>query len=127
MDFLDYITNIAPEGETILLVKQKPILADGAIQYHNDGAMKCVWPAFLPEQAKIKKADAWYANTACFIIDRFTDGKVSASAANCERVAFMVLDDIGTKSKVPPIPPTWVIETSPDNYQWGYTLSLIHI
>ena len=124
MEFLDYITNIAPEGETVLFVRQKPLLDGGVLQFHNDGAIKCTWPAFLPEQAKIKKGDAWYANTACFILDRFKDGKVSASSANCERVAFMVLDDIGTKSKVPPIEPTWIIETSPDNYQWGYTFAL---
>ena len=36
----------------------------------------------------------------------------------------MVLDDIGTKSKLPPLEPTWIIETSPDNYQWGYTFAL---
>ena len=124
MEFLNYITNIAPEGETILFVKQKPQLVGGVLQFHNDGAMKCTWPAFLPEKAKIKKDDAWYANTACFILDRFKDGKVSASASNCERVAFMVLDDIGTKSKLPPLAPTWIIETSPDNYQWGYTFAL---
>jgi len=38
-------------------------------------------------------------------------------------VAVMVLDDIGTKSKTPPLPPTWIMETSPDNYQWGYVFS----
>lgn len=124
MEFLNYITNIAPVGETILLVKQKPQIIDGVLQFHNDGAMKATWPAFLPEQAKIKKGDAWYANTACFILDRFTDGRVSASSANCDRVAFMVLDDIGTKSKTPPLEPTWIIETSPDNFQWGYTFAL---
>jgi hypothetical protein len=124
LNFIDYLVSIAPVGETILLVKQKPLLDKGALQYHNDGAIKCTWPAYLPEQAKIKKGDAWYANTACFIVDRFADGKVSASASNCERVAFMVLDDVGTKSKVPPLAPTWIIETSPANYQYGYTFAL---
>jgi hypothetical protein len=124
LNFIDYLISIAPVGETVLLVKQKPLLDKGALQYHNDGAIKCTWPAYLPEQAKIKKGDAWYANTACFILDRFADGKVSASASNCERVAFMVLDDVGTKSKVPPLAPTWIIETSPDNYQYGYTFAL---
>ena len=124
LNFIDYLVGIAPVGETILLVKQKPLLDKGALQYHNDGAIKCTWPAYLPEQAKIKKGDAWYANTACFIVDRFADGKVSASASNCERVAFMVLDDVGTKSKVPPLAPTWIIETSPANYQYGYTFAL---
>ena len=124
LNFIDYLVGIAPVGETILLVKQKPLLDKGALQYHNDGAIKCTWPAYLPEQAKIKKGDAWYANTACFIVDRFADGKVSASASNCERVAFMVLDDVSTKSKVPPLAPTWIIETSPANYQYGYTFAL---
>ena len=49
---------------------------------------------------------------------------MSAAATNCERVAFLVLDDIGTKSKTPPLEPTWKIETSPDNFQWGYTFAL---
>ena len=120
MDFIEYITNIAPDGETILIVKQKPFMP---LQYHGDGALKCTWPAYLPT-AKIKEGEAWYGNTACFILDRFKDGKISASAANCERVAFMVLDDVGTKSKVPPLDPTWIIETSPNNYQFGYTFAL---
>ncbi len=119
MNFVDYLASIAPDGETILIVRQKPTGGK-----HNDGAMKCVWPAMLPQKYNPKTVGAWYANTACFILDRFTDGKVSASATNCERVAFLVLDDIGTKSKLPPLEPTWKIETSPDNFQWGYTFGL---
>lgn len=119
MNFVDYLASIAPEGETVLIVRQKPT---GGI--HSDGAPKCVWPAMLPAKYDARKQAAWYANTACFIVDRFKDGKVSASATNCERVAFLVLDDINTKSNTPPLEPTWKIETSPDNYQWGYTFAL---
>jgi len=119
MNFVDYLTSIAPDGETILIVRQKPTGG-----HHADGAIKCVWPAMLPQKYHAKTVGAWYANTACFILDRFTDGKVSAAATNCERVAFLVLDDIGTKSKLPPLEPTWKIETSPDNFQWGYTFAL---
>lgn len=122
MKFFEYITKLAPEGETVLFVRQKPQLKDGAYQFHADGAMKCTWPAYLPE--KYNGKGAWYANTAMFIVSRFKDGHPSASIANCERVGFLVLDDVGTKSKVPPIEPTWKIETSPDNYQWGYTFAL---
>ena len=74
-NFTAYLRGIAPEGETVLFVRQKPLLDGGVLQFHNDNAIKCTWPAFLPEQAKIKKGDAWYANTACFILDRFKDGK----------------------------------------------------
>ena len=81
MNFLEYITKLAPEGETALIVKQKPQLKDGQMQFHADGAIKCTWPAYLPS-TKIKKGESWYVNTASFIVDRFQDGKVSASAAN---------------------------------------------
>jgi hypothetical protein len=123
MKYLDYLTQIAPEGETLLFVRQKPIMREGEQLTHKDGTPKYTWPAFLPERAKLTNPGAWYANTGCFIVERMTEG-VSASAANCERVAFMVLDDVGTKAKTPPIEPTWKMETSPGNFQWGYTFGL---
>jgi hypothetical protein len=123
MNFLEYITNLAPEGETALIVRQKPQLdSNGLMQSHADGTIKCTWPAFLPT-AKLKKDWAIYGNTGSFILDRFADGKVSASAANCEYVLVMMLDDIGTKSKEPPLAPTWIMETSEGSYQWGYAFS----
>lgn len=35
----------------------------------------------------------------------------------------LVLDDIGTKATPPNIPPSYIIETSPSNYQYGYLLT----
>jgi hypothetical protein len=120
MNFVEYITNLAPEGETALVVRQKPqIDGNGQLQTHADGTIKCTWPAFLPT-AKIKEDWAIYGNTGSFILDRFADGKVSASAANCEYVLVMMLDDIGTKSLAPPLAPTWIMETSEGSFQWGY-------
>jgi len=118
IEFVEYLTKLAPEGETLLVVRQKPVIVDGNQAMHNDGTLKYTWPAFLPE--RYKPQGAWYGNTGSFILDRFKDGKISASAANCEYVLVMVLDDIGTKSKRPTIEPTWIMETSPGNYQWGY-------
>ncbi len=123
MKFAEYINSIAPEGETILFVRQVPIVRNGEHLMHKDGTPRYTWPAGLYGKYMRNPKGAWYANTGCFILDRLTDG-VSASAANCERVAFMVLDDIGTKSKTPPIEPTWKLETSPGNFQWGYTFGL---
>lgn len=120
MNFVEYITNLAPDGETALVVRQKPQLdGNGQLQTHADGTIKCTWPAFLPT-AKVKKDWAIYGNTGSFILDRFADGKVSASSANCEYVLVMMLDDIGTKSKEPPLAPTWIMETSEGSFQWGY-------
>jgi hypothetical protein len=122
VQFLDFIMALAPEGETMLFVRQKPQLRGGERQYHADGAIKATWPAYLPSHG-VREGEAWYGNTASFIVDRFEDGRVSASSANCEYCAVMVLDDIGTKSKTPPLPPTWIMETSPGNYQYGYVFS----
>jgi hypothetical protein len=117
VDFVDYISKVAPEGETCLLVRQKPV----GKEQHADGTIKATWPAFYPSE--YKEGGAWYANTASFVVDRFKS-KPSASIHNCDHVAFLVLDDVGTKSKAPPLEPTWKIETSPDNFQWGYTFAL---
>jgi hypothetical protein len=118
----DFIASLAPEGETALIVKQKPKLKDGVLDFHADGAIKATWPAFLPDH-KIKAGESWYGNTASFIVERFKDGHVSASAANCEYILVMMLDDIGTKSKTPPLPPTWIMETSAGSFQWGYAFN----
>ena len=125
MEFTQYIANLAPEGETALFVRQTPIKQKGELQFHADGAIKATWPAFLPSH-KRKDGEAWYGNTASFIVDRFKDGKPSASAANCEYVLVMVLDDVGDPlkaPKLPPLAPTWIIETSEGSFQWGYAFS----
>ena len=118
-NFLEYITGLALEGETALIVRQKPQFQGGELQFHADGVIKCTWPSFLPSH-KMRDGEAWYGNTGSFIVDRFTDGKPSASSANCEYVLCMMLDDIGTKSKEPPLAPTWIMETSEGSFQWGY-------
>jgi len=120
---IEFIASLAPEGETALIVKQKPKLKDGVLDFHADGAVKATWPAFLPDH-KIKAGESWYGNTASFIVERFKDGHVSASAANCEYILVMMLDDIGTKSKTPPLPPTWIMETSAGSFQWGYAFNV---
>jgi hypothetical protein len=122
MDFVEYLQRLAPQGETLLIVRQKPVLRNGEPVLHADGTPRYTWPAQLPT-AKMKAGAAWYANTGSFILDRFSDGKASASAANCEYVLCMMLDDIGTKSKVPPLEPTWIMETSEGSFQWGYAFS----
>ena len=122
-EFIAYLNSLAPEGEVALLVRQKPQLKNNEMQFHEDGAIKCTWPAMLLTHT-VRSDWAIYGNTASFIIDRFKDGHISASAANCEYVLVMVLDDINTpKTKTPPLPPTWIMETSPGCFQWGYAFT----
>ena len=71
LNFLEFLQSLAPEGETALIVRQKPQLKDGEMQFHPDGAIKCTWPAYLPDIKRVKEDQAWYGNTASFIIDPF--------------------------------------------------------
>ena len=105
MDFIEFVTSLAPEGETVLFVQQKTK----------------AWIPQLPSAPR-RVGGAWYVSSGSFILDRMTGG-LSASAANCTHATFLGLDDVNTKSKVPPLEPTWKIETSPDNFQWIYVLS----
>lgn len=116
-EFVDYICGLAPEGDTALISHQKPLRGR-----HADGSPKYTWPSFLPS-AGVKPGVATYLNTGSFILDRMKDGP-SASADNCEFVLCMMLDDVGTKAKEPPLAPTWVMETSPGSFQWGYAFSV---
>ena len=113
MKLLDYFIGLAPAGETALIVKQ---IDTGKL--HKDGSPKYTWPAYLPKH-KRKEGESWFLNTGCFIMDRMQD-KPSASMANCTHALFLMLDDIGTKSKVPPLEPTAIVETSPGNFQYWY-------
>lgn len=114
-EFIDHIALLAPEGETALIVRQKP---------RRDNPQAYTWPAFMPDKEP-GPGEAWYINTGSFILDRFQDGLPSASAACCEHVLFLVLDDVGTDKapKIPPLEPTWKMETSPGSQQWGYVFS----
>ena len=123
-NFIEHLIQLAPTGETMLFVSQKPITKTGEQQYHADGTPKYTWPAFLPERFKFTGAS--YVNTGSFILDRFADGKPSAASANCDFVAFLMLDDVGDPdktTKTPALEPTWVMETSEGSYQWGYIFS----
>jgi hypothetical protein len=123
--FIEYVTGLATEnGETALLLRQKPKYdPDGNIIYHADGVPSATFPAFMPDKARIKEGESWYVNTGAFIVDRFVDGKPAAKSSNVEYVLFMMLDDVGTKSKTPPLEPTWILETSEGSFQWGYAFS----
>ena len=105
IDFTTFLFGLAPEGETALIVQQKTK----------------AWIPQLPSAPR-SEGKSWYGNTGSFILDRMTT-EVSASISNCTHVLVMVLDDVGTKSRVPGLKPTWIMETSPGNFQYGYVFS----
>ena len=66
MEFLEFITRLAPDGETFLVVEQK----------------KKAWVPHLPTH-RMAAGRAWYGNTGSFIVDRMRSG-LAASISNCE-------------------------------------------
>jgi len=74
-----------------------------------------------------KQAVAWYFCVSTVNGDLNTKGTmVGRGRKNLKRYHCIVLDDIGTKGKPPPIEPSWKITTSivdgVENQQWGYCL-----
>ena len=124
--FMQFIGNLAPEEETALFIKQVIHKRGGVIQRHGDGTLKTLYPSMLPQDAKPRDGESWYGNTGCYLPDRFIKGKPSAAIVNCDFVLVMILDDVGTTSKQPLLPPTWIMETSPGNFQYGYAFHPDH-
>ena len=72
-----------------------------------------------PERA----VGAWYYSLCSVDGEVKPNGMVKRGRANLKRYYAIVLDDIGTKvEELPPVAPSYKIETSPGNYQWGYLL-----
>jgi hypothetical protein len=66
----------------------------------------------------------WYACSALF--EPNSKGKYRAQKTLVHSVFCVMLDDIGTKvpmEKINQCPPSWLLETSPQNYQAGYIFS----
>ena len=69
------------------------------------------------------RADAWYFCVSTVNGEDNAKGTMlGRGRANLMRAHCLVLDDISTKATPPPVEPSWQIETSPGNYQWGYML-----
>lgn len=65
---------------------------------------------------------AWYISVAT--VDGTTNdrGRLRRGRRHLTAVWLLVLDDIGTKAQPPQLEPTYKLETSEGNYQWGYAL-----
>ena len=63
----------------------------------------------------------WFAQPSLY--DSTEDGQYRAQKKLANKVYCVMLDDVGTKvpfDRLEPCLPTWLIETSPDNFQLGY-------
>mgnify|MGYP001818918483 FL=1 len=81
------------------------------------------YPATAKRMARYQPGpDAWYFCVSTVAPPNPDDGYMPRSR-DCLRHAYcVVLDDIGTKVEPPPVEPSWVIETSEGNFQYGYLI-----
>jgi len=64
---------------------------------------------------------AWYVCLSTVKLPE-DDGYLNRKKESLRHAHVVMLDDVGTKSKTPDIEPSYIIETSPENFQWGYRL-----
>lgn len=117
IDFINTIFFDVPNGETPLVARP-----------FHDGEFAGRWQQVRPTHAKFKKfskgndACDWYFGIAT-VAD--TDKKnLKRRKQDIRAIYCVILDDIGTKCDVPPVKPSWIIETSEGNFQYGYLLYL---
>jgi hypothetical protein len=93
---------------------------------HDDGTWSN-YPASPKRLARyVDGSGAWYFGVSTYQppddTGYFPRDRDHARFAYC-----LVLDDIGTKAAEPPVAPSWVLESSPGNYQWGYLIEPVEV
>ena len=118
-EFLDTIFAELEDGENIMVCRQIMKEDGNGSFFSNHLTADRAWRKWDSD----KQDHAWY-----FCVST-VDGEMNAKGsmvgrgrANLVRQHCFVLDDIGTKATPPPVEPSWKIETSKDNFQYGYFL-----
>lgn len=73
-------------------------------------------------EALFTKPNSWYVCVST--VTGVPRGmKITRKIEDLQEAMVLVLDDVGTKSSVPPVAPSYILETSKGNYQYGYILT----
>jgi hypothetical protein len=83
------------------------------------------YPATARRLAKYREGEgAWYVGVSTYLppVDVGGRAEFPRDRDHAVNAWAMVCDDVGTKCAPPPLAPSWVIETSEGNTQWGYLL-----
>jgi len=102
--FIDAVFHSVESDEMVIVAKAHP---RGHFEHHRYTGQD------LP-------AGPWYFNVSTVVA---TEGKARRRIVDCRALYLIVLDDIGGKYDAPPVAPSYVMETSPGNYQWAYFLT----
>ena len=109
-EFLDAVFGLAdmPDGQAVCIAKDT-----------GNGFMQRAWPSKTYERSK---AQPWYYCISTVKPEVTETGALRRRKQDVVETYVIVLDDIGTKCPIPETPPSYVMETSPGNFQYGYLL-----
>lgn len=74
---------------------------------------------WTPRTARIVRDAPWYF---CVSTVRPAERELKRDRESLHTAYCVVLDDVGTKATAPEVGPSWVLESSPGNQQWGYLI-----
>jgi uncharacterized protein YktA (UPF0223 family) len=117
-DFIDKIFQDAEDDEFVCVSEGVPKKEEEGMWFNNMFTTSRLWSRWDPDD----DPRAMYYSVCT------TDGTVNdhdrarRGRAQLVRPHVLVLDDIGDKTAAPDVEPTYVLETSPGSFQWGYAL-----
>jgi len=116
-EFLDTVFEEMPEDEHVCVSRQVEKKDSSGVWFKNH----------MPDDRQFRKYDPTKQDQAWYFCVSSVNGELNEKGtmikrgrANLMAVYCLVLDDIGTKADPPPVEPSWKIETSPGNFQWGW-------
>lgn len=117
--FLDTIFQDIGDDEQVCVSRANPKKDGQGVWFSN----------YLTSARQWRKWDATKQDQAWYFCVSTVNGALNEKGSmvargrnNLQHYYCLVLDDIGTKAGRPPVAPSWIVETSPNNYQWGYLL-----
>lgn len=114
-DFINWIF-----GDAKVVVSKQFTGRDGQMGFADCFSDDDEFTAWDRRSSRIDQA--WYFCIASVTGETKENGRPRRGRAQLEKVYALVLDDVGTKAETPPLEPSWKLETSEGNCQWGYLL-----
>jgi hypothetical protein len=119
-EFLETVFGQLNEGEFVCLTEQKPRSDGEGVWFNSYLESDRAWRKWKEDE----QARAVYHCVSTVDGEMNEKGTmISRKRSNLVRAHTFVLDDIGTKTGEPPVEPSYKLESSPGNEQWGYLLA----
>ena len=118
-EFLKNIFSEIAEDEYVCVSRATPKKDGDGVWFNNYTTDARQWRKWDADQ----QDQAWYFCVST--VDGELNDKgtmVGRGRKNLRQYYCLVLDDIGTKAAEPPVRPSWILESSDGNFQWGYML-----